>query len=852
MIDCVSLLFLILISFVDNNIGVDGAQSIVAALSSCPGASNVVHHDGQFTRVLLPKPVQQPPTPSNQFTADCIDDLLAEVDSRHPLVGAAWMDVARLVARSSPLASFSALHLNVQSARSTLDQSLSQLASSPSDPSALSSRDAAVDGLLAALDACLQVDLSSVRLDEWRAAVDRCQPSAFRKPASAVSSDEWRKCLSDYEQWETASYAMLPYPDSMHARGAVSLSLALSSLPTEEGVAGMREELKQLRADTSLHSQLAERKKVREGERKKLQRNLRQSNFNLHNAIDDDESEEEIGRARSAVDAARSSLRQCDREMRSIESDSFRLASSLYPELKRDIGLPHRELDYYSDRRKLASSSNHPVYSAMDGNRSVVLKEFSVGESDLGRFQHELRLLQRLAEADGVVQVTHAFVHKHHAYIEMPRYEFGSLREWISSRRPSVDARSRAALRIVHAVERVHAAGIVHCDIKPDNVFVDAHDQPALGDFDVSLSTSDRTRLLHTQTLAHGGTPAYMAPELSQGQSATTASDVYSLGLVLMDLFGSGETRTAASPRPTPPVGMDGDLAALLRSMVDTNPSQRPRIQSVVSSPFFRSVRAAASLAMVAPMYWEMANLDGVVPRLVDVTDEMKGVVQQMVDKSVVPSCIGAGRDIPTGTPPYSRLSVVRVQRIESPALYRRYIAACDAIRVKRGTLPPASLPASEVDGWYGEDRRYVEQAEVGEKWLFHGTSADSVSKIVRDGFDMRLSGGLFGFGSYFAENADKADQYARSSTGEFPLFLCRVALGGCVATAERRDGVRRPPCIEGHYDGGTRCDHIRADSIVALCQRKDGRGCVASHREYVVYDLHQAYPQFLLTYRRM
>src|SRR3989338_7033239 len=168
---------------------------------------------------------------------------------------------------------------------------------------------------------------------------------------------------------------------------------------------------------------------------------------------------------------------------------------------------------------------------------------------------------------------------------------------------------------------------------------------------------------------------------------------------------------------------------------------------------------------------------------------------------------------------------------------------------------PPA--PAAETDGWDGDDSPAAPPAAGGGEGPFPAGALDAAPKIVRDGCDMRVSGGLFGFGSYFAENACKADQSARADASlnradEFPLLLCRVALGACVPTAARLETARRPPCIEGHYDGGfIRCDHPRADSLYAQCTRRDHVGAVARHREYVIFDLHQAYPQFLITYRR-
>jgi hypothetical protein len=482
---------------------------------------------------------------------------------------------------------------------------------------------------------------------------------------------------------------------------------------------------------------------------------------------------------------------------------------------------------------------------------SVVLKEFVVGQKDLPRFRNELSLLNRLSQCDGVVKILSAFLDGDRAYIEMPRYTFGSLLQWVRDTNPSAEVRLQSAHRIASALERIHALGVVHCDIKPDNVFVDDDGLPYIGDFDVSMPTADRTRLFSTQTIAHGGTPAYMAPELIRGQSATKASDIYSLGLVILDLFGDGTPR-AVGAAPVVPRSLANALKTLLESMLLADPAARPSASSVVGSAAFRGVLVSAPLPIVAPLYWNQPRLVGTIPLLVDVTAEMRDVLQQIVDRTIVQGALGIGRDIPPGTPPYSKLAIAKVERVESPALYKRYLSLCDALRTKHhGATPTPAAPAAETDGWYDDNVLYAPMNVVGEKWLFHSTTWTAVPKIVRDGFDMRLSGGAFGSGSYFAENACKADQYARrNDSDEYPLLLCRVALGACVPTSVSRDTVRRPPCIHGHYDDAP-CDHPRADSHYAKCKRKDTIGAVERHREFVIFDLHQAYPQFILTYKR-
>jgi len=82
---------------------------------------------------------------------------------------------------------------------------------------------------------------------------------------------------------------------------------------------------------------------------------------------------------------------------------------------------------------------------------------------------------------------------------------------------------------VAAALDALHARGLVHRDVKPSNVLLDANGRAQLADFGLATA-SDWTRLTRDGALV--GTPHYVAPELVAGETATSASDVYSLGCV--------------------------------------------------------------------------------------------------------------------------------------------------------------------------------------------------------------------------------------------------------------------------------------------------------------------------------
>ncbi|MCE7932952.1 MAG: serine/threonine protein kinase, partial [Xanthomonadales bacterium PRO6] len=166
---------------------------------------------------------------------------------------------------------------------------------------------------------------------------------------------------------------------------------------------------------------------------------------------------------------------------------------------------------------------------------------------------------------------------------------------WLRESAPDLDRRLKTFTALVDAVACAHARGIVHADLKPANVLVDAHDQPHLLDFGVA-------RLLEHaapagQAALHGLTPAWAAPEQLDGLPANARSDVYALGLLLY-LVLTGEAPIDAQTHalselkalrqqqdpPAPSLRAPAHEAALIRGSLDAltlrclarDPAQRP------------------------------------------------------------------------------------------------------------------------------------------------------------------------------------------------------------------------------------------------------------------------------------
>ena len=100
------------------------------------------------------------------------------------------------------------------------------------------------------------------------------------------------------------------------------------------------------------------------------------------------------------------------------------------------------------------------------------------------------------------------------------------------------------ALQICSGLAEAHAQGIVHRDLKPENVMVDAQDIVKIMDFGIARSMEAGTRLTGTMV----GTPAYMAPEQVAGKPVDYRADIYSLGLMLYEMFTGAPAFSAENP----------------------------------------------------------------------------------------------------------------------------------------------------------------------------------------------------------------------------------------------------------------------------------------------------------------
>ncbi|MGW0336503.1 protein kinase domain-containing protein [Streptomyces sp. NPDC003011] len=182
----------------------------------------------------------------------------------------------------------------------------------------------------------------------------------------------------------------------------------------------------------------------------------------------------------------------------------------------------------------------------------------------------------------GLVTAYDAGRHNGRVFLVMQLIEGITLRQRIAEGPLAPGATAALGADLAHALAHAHEAGVVHRDVKPSNILLDASQRPYLTDFGISRLLDATTRTA-TGTLV--GTAAYLSPEQVLGQPVGRPADIYALGLVLLEcltgrLEYDGGPLEAAIARlhrqPALPHCLPDQLASLLRDMTSLDEQNRP------------------------------------------------------------------------------------------------------------------------------------------------------------------------------------------------------------------------------------------------------------------------------------
>ncbi len=194
----------------------------------------------------------------------------------------------------------------------------------------------------------------------------------------------------------------------------------------------------------------------------------------------------------------------------------------------------------YKIKSELGRSGMATVYRAFDpvSNREVAIKMLPRQMLDnlvtRARFKREIKLIASL-EHPAIVPVYDVGGEDNHQPFFVMRYmSGGSLSEMIQKGRFSLRDAALVIERIASALDHAHSRGVIHRDIKPDNVLFDASNNPYISDFGVAKFTESLVSNTNQEVI---GTPAYLSPEQALGEDVDRRADIYGLGAMLYEML---------------------------------------------------------------------------------------------------------------------------------------------------------------------------------------------------------------------------------------------------------------------------------------------------------------------------
>ncbi|WP_197512804.1 protein kinase [Mycobacterium sp. 852002-10029_SCH5224772] len=194
----------------------------------------------------------------------------------------------------------------------------------------------------------------------------------------------------------------------------------------------------------------------------------------------------------------------------------------------------------YLIQAKIASGGTSTVYRGLDTrlDRPVAVKvmdsRYAGDEQFLTRFQREARTVARLKDP-GLVAVYDQGSDARHPFLVMELIEGGTLRELLGERGPMPPYAVAAVLRpVLGGLAAAHRAGLVHRDVKPENVLISDDGEVKIADFGLVRAVAAAGI---TSTSVILGTAAYLSPEQVRDGDASPRSDVYSAGILAYELL---------------------------------------------------------------------------------------------------------------------------------------------------------------------------------------------------------------------------------------------------------------------------------------------------------------------------
>jgi tetratricopeptide (TPR) repeat protein len=253
---------------------------------------------------------------------------------------------------------------------------------------------------------------------------------------------------------------------------------------------------------------------------------------------------------------------------------------------------PAMKIGRYKILQEIGAGGFGVVYMAEQQEpvrRKVALKILKLGmdtKQVIARFEAERQALA-LMDHPNIARVLDAgATESGRPYFVMELVKGITITDYCDKHKLSTRARLALFLQVCHAVQHAHQKGVIHRDLKPNNVLVTLHDSepvPKVIDFGIAKATSQRLtdKTLFTEFRQFLGTPEYMSPDQAEisGLDVDTRTDIYSLGVLLYELLTGTTPFDAKTLREAP----YGEIQRIIREVEPPTPSARLRTLSATA-----------------------------------------------------------------------------------------------------------------------------------------------------------------------------------------------------------------------------------------------------------------------------